>query len=345
MLFKRVSFLIFALLSHGSVCFDGKTDACSNAQIELREIQTRNEETESPIVQSVPKPADDSTNDVGWPTDHFDVDKREVALDTERERLEVAKSGLGLQGESLQIARSSLGVQGDSLKVAKSGLGLQGESLETARSSLGVQGDSLEVAKSGLGLQGESLQVARYSLIIAVLALIATITFAFLNMMILVTSLTSQKRIRQMDFVAAFNERLGQLIARLRLTRASKEKFLAEGLDSQQFLTRFWEIQFEQFLYWEKGLIPDDFFEMWMVRRNSDWNVGPSYGISKDEFQSTFNENYAQYGRFKESRSFYEMMKAIFEAGDIDPTNEIGEILRARKREHAIGKWKSYFVR
>jgi hypothetical protein len=336
MLFKRVSFLIFALLFHGSVCFDGKTDACSNAQIELREIQTRNEETESPIVQSASKPADDSTNDVGLQTDHFDVDKRGVALDTERERLEVAKSGLGLQGESLEVSRSSLGVQGDSLQVAKSGLGLQGESLEIARSSLSVQGDSL--------------RIARFSLIIASLALIATITFAFLNMMILVTSLTTQKRTKQMDFVAAFNERLGQLIASLRLNlrkinHVSEGEFLAEGIDSKQFLSRFWEVQFDQFIYWERGLIPDDFFEMWMVRRHSDWAVGPSFGISKDEFRSTFNENYAQYGRFKESRSFYEMMKAIFEAGDIDPTNEIGKILRARKRERAIGKWKSYFVR
>ncbi len=95
--------------------------------------------------------------------------------------------------------------------------------------------------------------------------------------------------------------------------------------DEKTFLERFWGLQYEQYHWWRKGLISNDFFEIWMEVRRINFELGfesTYHRFSRYEYRKSFKDQADKYKTFTQSKKFFLFFCRLHDIGDNSKQND-----------------------
>lgn len=124
-------------------------------------------------------------------------------------------------------------------------------------------------------------------------------------------NLAANQVLKQMDIFNACSVSYDQLIKqKLELKQQEPCESTATG-----FYERYWELQHNQFIFWQRGYIEDEIMLLWMRWRHDEMNenlplmgnqFGPKWGWERTE------------GRYKKNTNFTQFMFLVFHNGAMD---------------------------
>jgi hypothetical protein len=128
----------------------------------------------------------------------------------------------------------------------------------------------------------------------------------------LIYTLRLSKKNKAVDVMLRCQERYDQITWRY------KDTILKSDIPEIHFYDRFWELQIEQFQYWQKGYITDEIFEHWMFQRKREW--AENNKIKKLSYQDGWKKIYG----FRVDNKYTQFMERIFQG-------EIVEVMKKYK--------------
>jgi len=114
------------------------------------------------------------------------------------------------------------------------------------------------------------------------------------------------------DVMLRCQERYDQIIWKY------KETILKSNIPEIHFYDRFWELQIEQFQYWQRGYITNEIFEHWMFQRKREWVENNK--VKDLSYQDGWKKIYG----FRVDNKYTQFMERIFQG-------EIVEVMKKYK--------------
>ena len=166
----------------------------------------------------------------------------------------------------------------------------------------------------------QQYQLAERQFVVTTALTVANVFLFLMSVTISLIVLRGQRRDKSLETVQLFNERFAALLGNRIGGRG--------GLAVEEFLERFWGIQFEQFLFWERGLIPNDFFAMWMVSRRLNFHSGFGPAISAAAFGTSFADTRQKYTYFPDAKRFFDFIEGISKVSLANPASDIEALVK-----------------
>ncbi|MDO1447409.1 hypothetical protein Q0590_14165 [Rhodocytophaga aerolata] len=186
-------------------------------------------------------------------------------------------------------------------KLFKKSLRISENSHQISKDSLRISEDSHQISKGLLSINATSLDVSKKAF-----------------------EITSQARIT--DTVLHFNNRFGSILDKEIGTENDK-------WSEDMFWERFWGLQQEQYVFWKWGLIPNDLYAFWLLRRNRDFESGldkPS--IVPTSYKLSFEKQKIKNRQFNDSNEFFSFFDKIHEAPRTNAESKIKEIVEKEEK-------------